>query len=255
MKNILLICMLFTLAKSREISSLATIDNSKKPNYSMIVDSSSIINGLYKNLKVIPSIDGYAFSYKHTYSPKSKIIKIVCTKKIDGTNVEYDVELKDTKGVYNRNSFSIGDDYKYITSYFLFDGIKLSLNKVHALNSEDDFLTQISNIWSGDKTFATTKYYSIKKKKIILIKGIDPFCNGHNCTDYVVYVLQKENGKGSVNAIHFDGTNGPYDFNNFKLFYDADGVNTAMLIPKNSRPVKSKHDVDMYKINFDSIKR
>lgn len=247
--------MLFTLAKSGEVSSLPTIDNSKKPNYSMIVDSSSIINGLYKNLKVIPSIDGYAFGYKHTYDPKSKIIKIVCAKKIGDTNVEYDVELKDTNGVYTRNSFSIGDDYKYITSYFLLDGIKLSLNKVHALNSEDDFLTQISNIWSSGNTVPTIKVYKPAKNKIVLIKGIDTFCNGHNCTDYVVYILQKENGKGSINAIHFDGTNGCYDFNNFKLFYSSKDVTPAILVPKNSRPVKSKHDVDTYKIHFEGIKR
>jgi hypothetical protein len=248
--------MLFSLGKSREVSSLnAVINNEKITNYSTNIDSSSIINGLYKGVKIISSINGQTFSYKYTYEPKSKIVKVVCIKKIDDSNVEYNIELKDTKGVFNRNSFSVGDDYKYITSYFMLDGIKLSLDKVHALRSEDDFLTQISNIWSGDKSSTTIKLYKVGKKKIFLIKGLNPFCNGHNCTDYVVYILQKENGKGSINAIHFDGTNNPYDFNNFKLFYGSDVLYPAILVPKNSRPIRSKLDVNTYKICFDNIRR
>ncbi len=256
MKNIFLFCMLFSLGKSREVSRLkAVLNDAKTTNYSVSVDSTSTINDLYKGVKIIPSINGHAFSYKYTYEPKSKIVKVVCIKKIEDSNVEYIIELKDTKGVFNRNSFSVGDNYKYITSYFMLDGIKLSLYKVHALRSEDDFLTQISNIWGADKSSPTVKLYRIGKKKIFLIKGENPFCNGHNCTDYVVYILQKENGKGSVNAVHFDGTNNPYDFNNLKLFYGSDVVNPAIFVPKNEHSVKSKLDVDTYKICFKDIRR
>lgn len=256
MKNIFLFCMLFSLGKSREISSLKAVPNDLKAiNYSARNDSSAIINSLYKGLKIIPSINGNAFSYKYTYERKSKIVKVVCIKKIEDSNVEYNIELKDTKGVFNRNSFSVGDDYKYITSYFILDGIKLSLDKVHALSSEDDFLTQISNIWGTDKSSPTLKLYRIGKKKIFLIKGENPFCNGHNCTDYVVYILQKENGKGSVNAVHFDGVNSPYDFNNLKLFYGSDVVNPGIFLPKNKHSVNSKLDFDKYKICFKDIRR
>ena len=248
--------MLFTLGESREVGSVKAVSKDEKiANYRVSVDSSSTINGLYKGVKVIPSINGNAFSYKYTYEPKSKIVKIVSIKKIDNSNVEYNIELKDTKGSFDRNSFSIGDDYKYICSYFMLDGIKLPLNKVHALSSKDDFLTQISNIWSDDKSSPIIKLYKIGKKKIFLIKGINPFCNGHNCTDYVVYVLQTENGKGSINAVHFNGTNNPYVFNNFKLFYGADEVNPEILVPKNDLPIRSKLNVNTYKIYFDNIKR
>ena len=256
MKNIFLFYMLFSLGKSREISNFrAAINEEKKANYNEIIDSTSTINGLYKNVKIIPSINEVSFSYKYTYDQKSKIIKVVCMKKIDNSNVGYNIELKDTKGVFNRNNISVGDDYKYITSYFMLDGIKLSLGKVHALNSEDEFLTQVSNIWSRDKSSPTNKLYKPGNKKIFLIRGIDPFCNGHNCADYVVYIVQKEKGKGSLNAVHFEGTNSPYDFNNTKLFYDTDSINPAILLPKNNRAVSSKADLNKYKIYFDGLKR
>ncbi len=253
MKNILFIYIFFTLSKAPDVSRFRVNLNNR--NNRVTTDSCSIINTLYKNAKTIPYSNEHSFRCKYSYNQKSKIVKVSCIKQINKSRLEYDVELKDTKGVFNKINFNVGDDYKYITSYFMIDGIKLSLNKVHALNSDDDFLTHISNIWSGDKSSPTIKRYTIGKRKVFLIKGINPFCNGHNCSDYVVYILQKENGKGSINAVHFNGTNNPYDFNNFKLFFGPDVVNPAILVPKNNHPVNSQLDLNMYKIYFDGIRR
>jgi hypothetical protein len=248
MRNIFLICILFTLGKSLKASSLKTISNDEKK-----IDSAGIINALYKGFKVVPSLNGSAFNYKYTYTAKSKAIKVFCTKKIGNINIAYNIELKDTKGIFNKNSFFIGDDYRYVNSFFMLDGVKLSLGKVHALNIGEDFLRQFSNVWSGDKSSPFIKLYSTGKRKIFLIKGINPFCNGHNCSSYVVYILQKEGKMCSVHPLYFDGTNHPYDFNNLKLFYSPDDANLSILVPKGSGSVKSKADVNVFKIYLNDI--
>jgi len=216
-------------------------------------DTGNIITKFYQNVKAIPYKTDYSFDYKYTFDQINKIIKVVSSKKIGGDSLHYIIDLKDTKGIFNNSHFSVGDDYQYISSYFMIGDLKLPLNKVHGLNSENNLLTQISNVWS-DRSDAMVKSYRIADRKIYLIKGINPFCNGRNCTDYVVYILQVENGKGSIQAIYFNGINRLYDFNNTNLFYDqSSSTNPKIFIPKTGKLVNSIDAFDIYDVRFNKL--
>src|SRR6185312_10530514 len=122
-------------------------------------DSGVIIRALYKNVRLLPSNHFDHFDYKYSYDKITKIIRVVCIKKINKINLEYIINLKDNAGIFNDSSFSLGDGYKYINSYFLIDNLRLPLDNIHAINGGNDFLVQISNVWNEETSMTTIKVY------------------------------------------------------------------------------------------------
>lgn len=222
---------------------------------SKYTDSGIIIRALYKNVKLLPSKHFRHFDYKYSYDKITKIIRVVCTKKINKTNLEYIVKLKDNSGIFNDRNFSVGDNYQYITSYLLMDNLKLPLDSIYAINGGNNFLVQVSNVWNNEASSTTIKVYKVGNRKILLIKGINPYCNGNNCSDYVVYILQEFGGKASLNAVYFNGKNYPYDFNSISLFYRSGIKNPEILVPKIDKFVTGLQDFYIYEIDFRNLKR
>ena len=218
-------------------------------------DSGIIIRALYKNVELLPSKHFTHFDYKYSYDKITKIISVTCTKKVNKTNLKYIVTLKDSSGIFNDSSFSIGDDYQYITSYFLIDNLKLPLDNIHAINGGNDFLVQVSNVWNDETSSTTIKVYKVGNRKILFIKGTNSYCNGNNCSDYVVYILQELGGKASLNAVYFSGKNYPYDFNSTSLFNRSGTKNPEILVPKNDKFVTGLQDFYIYEIHFRNLKR
>jgi hypothetical protein len=254
MKSFLLSICLFTISKLANGNQVfMIIIHTPISTKFFYKDTLPIFDQLYGNLKILPSKNEYGFDYNYNFNKNTKIITVTCKKKIDSNNLKFVIVLKDSKGIYDKNTFSVGDDYKYITSYFMIDNFKLSVSRLHALNSENNFLTQISDVWSKDKSINSIKYYRINQKTIYLIKGTNPYCNGHNCSDYVIYLLQKKNEKVSINALYLSGTSNFYNFNNLNLFFNEDTKNPEFYFPKKDSEINSKQDLNIYKIYFDKL--
>lgn len=201
------------------------------------IDSARVINKLYADVKLIPFKGYKSFDYRFYY--KDKIVTVISTKTVGDQTIKYVIELKDTKGIFNKNNFSAGDNYQYLGSYFILGTLKLPLDKVRSINDKTESLTRISSIWNDFGGFIV-KYYQLKSREIYLIKGTDAYCNGHNCSDYVMYILQKENHHASVQSIYFSGRNYPSEFDNTSLFYTGSDSNPQIMIPRTDKFIRSK---------------
>lgn len=220
-----------------------------------LADSNSVISSLYSRTTRIPYKSQLSFSYSYCYNKASKIIQLKGVASISNNLLQYNIFLKDTKHIYFRNTFSVGDDYKYLSSYFKLNDVLIRLNKLRNFNHENELLPQLTNVWNRSKTEPRIKYYNLPSGAIYLIKGSNPFCNGHYCTDYVLYILFVKNGHAHIYSLYINGTNGVYDFNNTCLFFKNGSKNPMIYIPKDDRVVKSNADCNIYEVQFDGLRK
>jgi hypothetical protein len=214
----------------------------------------AVIQKLCRDVKIIPSKNVGSFDYKYDFDQKTRIITVFCTKQIDNDLLRYVIKLKDFKHIFKKETFSVGDTYQYLESYFMINGLKVSLANQQSVNNSGNLLAQISDVWTVYHNHPHIKRIIIGDRTIYLIEGTDPFCNGHGCSDFVVYFLQKQNKKISVNSLYFESDSSPYDFNNVKLFFDKDNKDPELFVP-GYRRVKSAADLDrvivrLYWLNF-----
>ena len=185
---------------------------------------------MYKGCEILKSKNKFSLQYRYSYAKASRVIIVVCKRAIDGYDLKYVIKLRDTAKIFNKNSFSVDENYQYLESYFEINNSRLPLKYLHSENDKSESLTPVSNLWEISGSEPKIKHYILKNRDIFVVKGTNPFCNGHSCSDYVVYILQIQNGKASVHSLYFSGKSGSYDFDHTYLFYKSPNPTSPLIM-------------------------
>ena len=214
-----------------------------------LIDSAQLITGLYEGKTVIPSKDYSGFSYSFDFEERENMVRIRSVDTIAEYKVEYLIVLKDTAGGYSESEFSAFDDsYEFVESYFRVDGKRVDFSEQFFLNLAEEQLTP-ALIWYDNDFGISSKYYSVNGKDYFLIRGLDLYCNGRQCTGYQIFVIRKSGEELKASAFYFSGLY-PYDFENTFLFdQDRDGI-PEMFVPKDVDELGGTSDFDIYELEF-----
>lgn len=241
----------FTNQNDNQSDKLQNISNTEATTTKefTLVDSSKLITNLYKDRNIISSKDYSNFTYSVNFDKKESIIQIKSTNTLGGYKVNYFIILKDTLGIYSENQFSTFDDsYKYIKSYFEIDGKKLDLTNVELSNLTGEKVVP-SLLWYDQHFGISAKYYNVKDKEYFLIQGLDLYCNGSQCTDYQVFIINKSKEDFQTNAFYFSGLY-PYTFENTFLFDEDKDGNFEFFVPKDVKKLDKITDFNIYELEF-----
>lgn len=214
-----------TSSDDEKVEAINTIE---KSNLDKVIDS------LYANVTVLKPtlVDTFVMdiAYRH------KDLKIIAeySRSLNGHSFGYIIELIDTASVYKKDHFNPTEDFKYQASYLVLDSQKVNLTPLKYFNSED--VVDPVNVWYGKSFGICAKNYLVGNRLIYLIRGINYFCNGSNCSNYKILYLQKDlvSNKLSYGMIDFPGKY-PYDFENVFLFQEKDSTVPKMYIVKEGR--------------------
>ena len=214
-----------------------------------LVDSTQLITELYKGKEIIPS-EGYSdFSYSVSFDEGKKLVTVKSSNTVGGNKVEYFIELKDTAGIYSKDEFSTFDDsYKYVRSYFRVNGKRVEVSKTGLANLPNEKPAP-SLLWYEKDFGISGKYHKIGKKEFFLLRGLDLYCNGRQCTSYQVFVIQKKKRKIKANTFYFSGLY-PYDFENTFLFDEDGDGNPEMFVPKDIGELRDTGDFEKFELEF-----
>jgi|GEM_PF-4445407 len=230
------------------------VNNNPEAENLQIADSSHLITQLYRNVNIISAKEYFDFSYDFSYNPKENTILIKSSKRLDEHKIEYFIVLQNIEEQFNKKNFTPYDDsYKYLSSYFKIDGQKVNLTNIK-LSNKDTRLTEPALVWYDESFGISAKHYKLKSKEIFLLRGINLYCNGNQCIDYQIFVIQLQSGHSTANTLYFSGKY-PYDFENTFLFdKNADG-NPEIFVPKSTRnrELQDISDFEMYTINLSDI--
>lgn len=194
-----------------------TISNTIFVSDSFKLADNKLIDSLYKDVILFKSTLVDSFECSHKYDQSKKIIEVNCTGIVNGHNFGYLLLLSDTALIYNKDLFEPSEEYKYKGSMLFLDGNKIEITGLKYLNEKN--VIDPVNVWYGKDFGVAAKYYMLDDREVYLIRGINYYCNGSNCMNYKILLIQKFKSSNStfVNAINLPG-NYPYSFENFFLF-------------------------------------
>lgn len=233
------------LIEIADTSSLQLYDDPK----ANLADSASLITELYKEKNIIPAEEYSDFSYSVSFDEVKKLITVKSSNIMAGYKVEYFIELKDTAGIYSKDEFSMFDDsYKYLRSYFRINGEKVELSKKGLANLPNEKPAP-SLLWYGKDFGISGKYHKIGGREFFLLRGLDLYCNGRQCTGYQVFAIQKRKTQIKASSLYFSGLY-PYDFENTFLFDEDRDGNPEMFVPQNISELRDIGDFDKFELKF-----
>ncbi|MEO5984207.1 MAG: hypothetical protein ABIP80_01810 [Ferruginibacter sp.] len=243
----LLICLSIVVACQTRTSITSVQDTTKASvtsEISLDIDSTKLIDSLYRNVNILQSTVVDSFNCNHTYKQESRQIEVNCIGKVYNHNFGYMLILSDTGNLYKKEFFEPSDEYDYGRSFLFLDGKMINITGLKYIN--DTSLIDPLNVWYGKNFGFVAKYYHLDDREVFLIRGINYFCNGNYCTNYKIIVLQKfKDTHTSAALIDYPG-NYPYNFENTFLFY-----------PKNSKVPKlyivKKGHAGIQQTDFEAI--
>ncbi len=207
-------------------------------------DSSKILTSLYKDVKILPGKTFSGFSYNVSYNAHTRQVTIRSGKNVEGTSIEYFIDFKLKGKDFDRNTFVPSDDtqFEYLNSFFKINGDSIGLGKT--LRNSPAEMIGPSLLWYGDEFGFSGRCYKFKGKEVLLLRGLDLYCNGHHCSAYQLYAIEKDERKYKVEVFKSRSAY-PYDFENTFLFdRHADGK-PEIYLPINDN-VSSPKDFQIY---------
>lgn len=206
-----------------------------------------LIDSLYKEKILFKNIEIDSFESSHTYEKSKNEIMAKYLASVDKQKFGYILILEDTAHIYSNESFEPSESFKYIGSKLFLEDSIIDISRSKYIN-ENDVIEPVI-VWYGKKIGIAAKYYELLDRDIYLIRGINYYCNGSNCMNYKVLVIQKRKGGShiSVSIINFPG-NYPYSFETTFLFRIKDDPIPKLYIIKQGKTGNQLSDFQMLDI-------
>lgn len=210
-----------------------------------LADSTKLIDSLYKNTVILKDTEVDSFICSHSYDTITKRIEIKCMAQVNKHKLGYILELTDTAGNYMKEDFYPSGEFRYDNSYIVLDDKKLPVTQLRYSNDSGSLISPV-NVWYGNGFGPVAKYCMLpNKEEIFLVRGINFYCNGTNCSNYKMFVLQKyRDDKISIKCIDYPG-NYPYNFENTFLFYLKGTSIPSLYFVKNGKTGVSTTDFEI----------
>lgn len=211
---------------------------------SMYLDSASVISSLYEGLKVEKGITFSDFSYSVEYNEESCLL-VVCSEKIvQGILVEFFMAFQFKGTVFNHEDFSLTDyeEFEYLHSYFKINRQMIKVQGNFKNKPAEDIGPSL--LWYGGEFGVAARFISLEGRSIIFLRGLDFYCNGHNCTSFLLYAIELRDGNPNLEVFKCRSTY-PYDFENLYLVEQAFSGKLQIFLPKG--------DVVLSKSDFESF--
>lgn len=207
------------------------------------VDSVKLLTSLYKDVKVIPSKTFADFSYDLLYDDHAREVTVKSSKNVEETMIEYFIVFKFLGNDFDRSTFSTSDDAvcQYVTSYFKVDNDSINLERSLRNNQKEKVAPSL--LWYGKDFGITGRCYKFKGKQYFLLRGLDLYCNGHHCTAYQLFAIEKYKSHSKVEVFESAAVY-PYDFENTFLFDKHGDGYPDIYLPKQD-PVESEADFEL----------
>lgn len=200
---------------------------------SSLVDSINTLSDLYSNHQLFPESTFEDFSYDYTFSDHE--ITLLSGKMMENDSLRYECVFRDST-VFDRSDFLYQEllDNEYSKSQLVINGENISLDNLNSVGVDVD-ATAIKPLllWYDSGYGYTAKQISItSKRKVILLRGLDMFCNGYNCTDYLLVIIYMEAGKATRTWCHRMSDASYYSFEDIHLFDTDMDTYPELYLPK-----------------------
>lgn len=202
------------------------------------LDSSSIIEKLYTEKKIIETADSADFSFSYQVDSVKMAVNIGCQAEILKNKLEYLIEF-DYSPNMDKNKFNPNQEYRYLNSSIRYKNRVIKLDSVKCLNCNST--TEPLKVWAGDGANPTIKAFKTRNTEVILMRGLNFYCNGRYCSNYEVIGLLIKNGKTNACRIFYPGIY-PFDFYNTFLFECEPDMFCVYSIKKEVTTIKSTKD-------------
>ncbi|PLK44201.1 hypothetical protein [Emticicia sp. TH156] len=221
-----------------------TVDHNNRTAFSS--DSLKLISSLYQKSRIIEYSTIQQGLFTHRKDNKTQ--KIVATVNFSGLNLSYNIVFEDTSHIYSQRTFVPSEDYQYLNSYIVIGKDTLNLDGIKSLN--DSIKVEPINLWYGDDFGIHGKRFK-GNQEIILLRGLNMFCNGSNCNNYkILLIIKGSNGT----SVHYINTRAiyPYDFENTMLFKTKTNEKPSFfIIDPSLSNIDSTQDFELYTIQKD----
>lgn len=209
-------------------------------------DRTKLIDSLYGGTVILKDIQIDSFNCSHTFDSLTRRIEIKCVTEITKHTLEYILNITDTAGNYIKDDFDPSEGFRYDSSYLVLDNKRISITQLTYGNDSTSVVSPV-NVWYGKDFGPVGKYYLLpNNEEIFLIRGINFYCNGSNCRNYKVFVLQRgEGGNISMRCFDYPG-NYPFNFENTFLFLSRSDSIPSLYFIKKGRTGTSTDDFQSF---------
>lgn len=221
MKIFILFIFVFTIAcnnpNSKHLDKNSITNKINSNTDSLHLYDSMLIDSLYNDVILIKSLSVDSFDYTYKQNKNNGEIEVSFSASVNKQCFGYTIILADTADNYNEEDFEPSNAFKYIASKLFLDKTIVDISKLKYVNESS--VVEPVIVWYGKSFGIAAKYYGLPDRDVYLIRGLNFFCNGSNCMNYKILLLQKskKTGNVSVSAFNFPG-NYPYSFETTFLF-------------------------------------
>ncbi|MGE7774241.1 hypothetical protein ACQKLP_05935 [Chitinophaga sp. NPDC101104] len=221
--------------------------SSQKHTKEIPIERNPVLDSLYKDAKLYGVEFISTFNCTNEFKKATNQITTNCVSTIRGNTFGYSIKMTDTTNNFDTADYTPTDQFKFDSAYIHFNSKVANITLLPYFNSEEQSAPVI--VWYEPSFGPCAQYYQLSDRKVLLVRGLNFYCNGSNCTNFKIILIQETKGMETSAAIlDFPGIY-PFDFENIRLFSHKSNESPSIYIVKSGMNGTQTSDFEIIKLD------